>query len=340
MFHPTYLQALIGFLPALAAMLLGSELLVRGIDRLAEKLGFREGLTGLLTALGADSPEIASAVFALMSGASSVGVGIVLGSNLFNLAALLGVSVLVAGKIRVRLPSLLLTGGLAILATLAALVLVVGVMAPSVVLALLCALMVVFIALVSIKPRLVDAIPLPTAFTRPLAIAVAMLERESKRDEADERTRRKQPWGPALWIPAVLLGIVVASAFLVQAALVIAAKWAIPQDLVGVFGLAILTGLPNLYAAIHLARQGRSKALVSEAFNSNTLNVLIGLVITGVLVGVSATGSRELLEVWWLIGLTALAVILLMVRTGLHRWGGMTIIGAYLLFVYLRLFWF
>ena len=78
------------FLVALAATLGSSELLVWGVGRLGVKLGLAAGLIGLLTALGADSPEIASALSAILSGAHQVGVGVVLGSNLFNLAALLG----------------------------------------------------------------------------------------------------------------------------------------------------------------------------------------------------------------------------------------------------------
>lgn len=74
------------FLLALAATLGASEVLVWGLSRLGVKLGLTAGLLGLLTALGADAPEISSASSALFSGASEVGIGVILGSNLFNLA--------------------------------------------------------------------------------------------------------------------------------------------------------------------------------------------------------------------------------------------------------------
>src|SRR5260370_21940173 len=76
----------------LAVTLASSELFARGLTRLGTKLALSEGLLGLLAALGADSPELSSAVIALLAGAGSVGVGVVVGSNLFNLAALLGLS--------------------------------------------------------------------------------------------------------------------------------------------------------------------------------------------------------------------------------------------------------
>ena len=49
--------------------------------------------------LAADSPEIASAVTASARGQTTIGAGVVLGSNVFNLAALLGLAAIVAGGI-------------------------------------------------------------------------------------------------------------------------------------------------------------------------------------------------------------------------------------------------
>src|SRR5215470_8608354 len=91
--------AIAAFLGALVVTLAASEALVWGLSRLGVKLGLAAGLLGLLTALGADSPEIASATSAALSGARDVGTGVILGSNLFNLAALLGLPGLVAGRL-------------------------------------------------------------------------------------------------------------------------------------------------------------------------------------------------------------------------------------------------
>ncbi len=68
-----------------------SVVLARGLDRIGQRLGFSEALLGMVTALGADAPEIASAVAAVIAGHEETGVGVVVGSNVFNLAALLGV---------------------------------------------------------------------------------------------------------------------------------------------------------------------------------------------------------------------------------------------------------
>src|SRR2546430_16753303 len=94
--------------------------MVRGLDRLGARLGLSGALLGLLTALGADTPEISSAVASLQARARDVGLGVVLGSNIFNLAALLGLSAVLAGRVSVRREGLVLDGGGGLLATLVA----------------------------------------------------------------------------------------------------------------------------------------------------------------------------------------------------------------------------
>src|ERR1700684_4200515 len=71
------------------------------VDHLAPRLGLPEALVGLLTALAADAPEISSALVALAKGDKSVSLGVVLGSNAFNLAAMIGLSALLVGSVRI-----------------------------------------------------------------------------------------------------------------------------------------------------------------------------------------------------------------------------------------------
>jgi Ca2+/Na+ antiporter len=53
-------EAVLIFVVCLVTMLVSSEVMVRGLARLGIKLKLTEGLLGLLTALGADAPEISS----------------------------------------------------------------------------------------------------------------------------------------------------------------------------------------------------------------------------------------------------------------------------------------
>src|SRR3954470_23767734 len=95
------LEALI-FLASLAITLAAAAFFARRLDRVGLRLGLPETLLGLLTALAAGAPETASAIAALVKGEHGVGFGVILGSNVFNLAAMFGFSALLCGAIRIR----------------------------------------------------------------------------------------------------------------------------------------------------------------------------------------------------------------------------------------------
>jgi cation:H+ antiporter len=98
--------------------LLTSWLLVSRLERIGERLGLSEALLGVAAALAADAPEITAATSALTSHQQRIGAGVVVGSNVFNLAALLGLGAVVAGGISLHRKVVALGGIVALLAAL------------------------------------------------------------------------------------------------------------------------------------------------------------------------------------------------------------------------------
>src|SRR5256885_10404029 len=103
--------ALLLLAAAFAVTVAASVVLARELDRIGERLGFSEALLGMVTALGADAPEIASAVAAVVSAHEDTRGGVVVGADGFNLPAPLGVAAGIAGRGRIHRHGLLLNGG-------------------------------------------------------------------------------------------------------------------------------------------------------------------------------------------------------------------------------------
>lgn len=81
----------------LLLLALGSRLLVMGAVEIARLLGVSELVIGLtVVAIGTSLPEVATSVIASLRGARDLAIGNVIGSNLFNLLAVLGLGALVA----------------------------------------------------------------------------------------------------------------------------------------------------------------------------------------------------------------------------------------------------
>ena len=108
------------FVASLMVTLGAAGFFARRLDRVGGRLGLPEAVLGLLTALAADGPELTSAIVALAKGAGVVSLGVLLGSNVFNLAAMVGLSALLAGHVRLGRDSLVLEGGVGVVVLLVA----------------------------------------------------------------------------------------------------------------------------------------------------------------------------------------------------------------------------
>ena len=320
--------ALLVFVVGLIVSLGASEFLVRGFGRLGTNVGLAAGLVGVLTALGADAPEISSAITALLSGAKDVGLGVILGSNLFNLAALLGLSAVVVGRVSFRRVLLTLDASVALWATLVVgLMLLVG-LAPIVALLLVLGVFLFYMFLLAAEPHRIDRLLLPSQMRHRLAAAARVIHGDLERSE-----RLQDGWGPVWWIAPSIAAIVAGSFAMVNGALALGDHWHLSRIFLGAVALAAITSLPNAYAATRLALAGNGTAVVSLAFNSNTLNLLAGVSLPAVVIGGLASAPGAMADIVWLTVLTLVAIGFAYLQRGLNRWSGLLLITGYLVFV-------
>ncbi len=276
--------ALLLFAGGFALTVASSVVLARELDRIGERLGFSEALLGIVTALGADAPEIASAVAAIVAGHEDTGVGVVVGSNVFNIA----VDVL--------------PGVVGLLLALLAL-------AP-------------YVTVSALHARVRARLP---AFLR---AAVAEEQQDARRDEFASPATAVD----ALAVVPALAAVVGGAYGMVAAAQSLGDRWNVSDVVIGALVLAALTSIPNLIAAVRLARHGRGAACVSESLNSNNANILVGLCIPALILGLGSVSGIEVFAACWMVGMTAV-VVALGFGGGLKRREGVAIVALYVAFV-------
>ena len=324
---------LLQFLGGLVVLLVASRELPRGIERLADRLRPRGGHLGLLTALGANSPEITAGITGLVSGTHAAGYGVVLGSNLFNLAGLLGVGALVAGRVELRGAALVLHGGVAVAVTIVAIALFHGLLPAAAAAAAIALVFVPYVVLLGLPASAVERLPAAR-----LLVATALEEEGAGEEHGDDEGEGGGQAHPTRRAVAAVLApslgaVVIGGVSVMRGALDLADRLGISAFLVAALLLAALTGLPNVLTALQLARKGHGRAVVSETLNSNTLNVIVGVTLPALVIGTGRSGSRVDVAAWWLLGSTCLALALTARPTGLGRLGGALVIVAYLGFV-------
>jgi len=309
-----------------------SVVLVQRIERLGGCLELSDAAIGLLAALCADAPEITSSVTAFARHQTNVGVGVVFGSNLFNLAALLGLGAVTAGAVVLHRRAALLEGAVGGFVAVVSVLVGLRVVPVAAGLGLTLVVVLPYVALTMVHRASLLRIGVPARAASWLALAV----REEGTDVAPalparERGRRAAPEaGVAL---LALVAVVAASVAMETGATSMGSHGGIPTIVTGGIVLAAVTSLPNAVAGIYLARRGSGAAVMSGAMNSNTFNVLAGLMIPGVFAGLPMASSGAGLSAVWYAALTALVVWFVIARGGLTRRAGAVVVLAYLCFV-------
>jgi len=258
-----------------------------------------------------------------VKGEHDVGVGVILGSNVFNLAAMVGLSAIICGGIRIRREALAVEGLVGVAATLIVGALVLELLGAWATLGLLAVVLVPYLTLLGRGPERA-----PRRFRGFFG--------ESHRPDhvlaSGERVLM-----PALTLLPALVIIVAGSTGMVDAALRLAHRWSVPDVIVGIIVLAILTSLPNAFTAARLALQGRGSALVSETLNSNTTNLVFGVSVPALFIALGSTSGLTGFDLGWLLLMNLVVLGLLARVKGVGRSQGAAILLLYAVFVVVQI---
>jgi cation:H+ antiporter len=239
------------------------------------------------------------------------------------------VSALLAGSVLIPRETLALEGLVGLLITILAAALLFRWLSP--VATVVIAAMVVgpYLVLVIAGARLLDRLhPLPGL---PLARLAAALHQHPG-PERDPDTS-SNPTHHLLGLIVVDIALIIGGSFgMVQAALSLGADWHIANAVLGVLILAPLTSLPNAATAIRLGLAGRGAALVGETFNSNSINLGVGVIGPSVFVTFTALTSVGKQQLGWLLAMTVATLVLLAGRRGMGRSGAAVLILLYFAF--------
>jgi cation:H+ antiporter len=316
--------------PLAAFVALGASfLLVSRLERLSNRLRLSEAMLGLVVALAADAPEIASAISASMHGEATISTGVVLGSNVFNLAALLGLGAIVARRIALHRRVIVLEGTVGAWVALVTFLVVAAKWGAGVGLVLVLVVVVPYVVVSALSPGGLLRLGLAPGQVDWLRGAIAEEEEELALGIHPVTGGRLD----ATVALASLAVVVVASVVMERAAETLGRHFGVSSLVVGGVVLAAVTSLPNAVGAVYLAVRGRGAATLSEAMNSNMLNVLIGLLLPGVFLGLGTTGSAGLLIAAWYVGMTVLCLLMAYISRGLTRQEGVLIVIGYAVFV-------
>jgi len=308
------------FVLGLVLLVAGAELLVRGASRFAARLGISPLVIGLtVVAFGTSAPELAVTVQAGFAGQAGIAVGNIVGSNIFNVLLVLGVSALIVPMVvsqqLVRLDVPIMIGASVLLWILA----------------------------LDGRIGLFDGLLLSAGIVAYTVFAIRQGRKESAAVQAEyaqefgdgKRTGLGRLPVQIAFIAAGLVLLVLGAHWLVGGAVAIARLFGVSELIIGLTIVAAGTSLPELATSIMAALRGERDIAVGNVVGSCLFNLLsiagIAALVTSGGLEVAASLIRFDIPVMVAVALACLPIF----ATGhlIARWEGALFLAYYLAYV-------
>ncbi len=305
-------------LGGLVLLVAGGEVLVRGAVGLAVRLRVTPAVIGLtVVSAGTSFPELVVSVVAAFRGSPDVAIGNVVGSNIFNLALVLGVCAMVV-PLPVGSKTARMEWPFLVLATLVTML---------------------FMRTGHLLNRL-EGLALLVALVGFTWAVVASARRDVARQEAADREAGTAPAteSPGLPRQAILVGaglvlLLVGGNLIVDGATSLARAVGISERVVGLTVVAMGTSLPELASSLIAALRGRTDVAVGNVIGSSVFN-LLGIFGLGSLFRPLVVDPRFLAsDLWWMLGFTLVLAPAFIYGRRVRRWYGAGLLALFAVYM-------
>ncbi len=268
---------------------IGSDWLVDGLETIARAKGVPESVLGvLISAPGTSLPEFGSAIVSSLEGYSEVGVGCVVGSNVYNICGIIGITALLVpftvGKYPFR--DTLIAVGIGILLLL--------------------------LVMHGLGLEWYEAIFLLVLYA---IYAYSLTKREEEAPQEAEGEGEAKKVYETTWktyakvVCGIGLFVVAIKWCLVDGTIDLAKAIGYPAALLGYTLLAIATSLPETFTTLNAARRGMGDLAVTNITGSNDFNILMGLGVPAILTGKVQAKPWDPTLILYMIVITAILAI-------------------------------
>lgn len=303
---------------SLVMLIAGAEGLVRGSSALALRLGLTPLTVGLtVVAFGTSSPELVVSLKAALAGQGDISVGNAVGSNIFNIAFILGITALVC-PIPVQWQLIKIDGPI-----------MAGV-----------AILVVALLWNGSLSRM-EGIFLTAGIIAYTAMNVKIARRQTSAAVSDEiedsLPKPAKHWAfDLIFIFGGLVVLVIGSRFLVDHSTSLALQMGVSEAVIGLTIVAAGTSMPELATSVVAALRRQPDIAIGNVIGSNVFNILGILGISALVTPIETQNIRPA-DYGTMLGVCLIVLPLLLTGRRLERWEGALLFasyGAYLWFLW------
>lgn len=312
-----YLELLLGFV----LLLTSGEFLVRGGVSIAKRLKISSLVIGMtIVAFGTSAPEFIVSLKAALAGSPEIAIGNVIGSNIANIALILGATAIVfplivpRNTLRMDWPIMALASLLFLLAASD--------------------------GLISRGEGIVGFILLV------LFIVVQIVTSKQDKLEEDNSNSKIYPlWLAILFVVLSCFGLAFGADMLIDSASIIATQFGVSERVIGITIVAFGTSLPELVTSILAAVKKEADIAIGNIIGSNIFNVFCIIGLSSIIHPIKFDQGTFDIDLIWMC-VTALLLLLLMLkykkkdffkRGRLGRIGGIALVASYVAYIFVLL---
>ena len=299
----------------LVLLYFGADWLVQGAITLALHLGLSPLIVGLtVVALGTSVPEALVSVQAAIGGQGGIAVGNVVGSNILNIALILGLSALISP---LKVDSHLVKADVPLLAG---------------------ATFMLVVLLEDFHISRMEGAFLLLCIVGYVVGNIMTVKRTSPDKDKIEGMEVPDDPGKTLWrdIGLLIVGIITlgfGANFLVTGAVDLARIWGLSEALIGLTIVSIGTGTPELATALMAAYRKNSDLAIGNAVGSNLFNIMFVLGLAGLVAPLDATGINSS-DLYVMLAVTLLLLPTVWTGRVLDRKEGFLFLAIYVAYLY------
>ena len=304
-----YIQLIAGFI----VLLIGGKYLVKGGVSLAQNFKISKLVVGVtVVSFGTSAPELLVSLQAALSGHPDISIGNVIGSNISNIALVLGIAAIIL-PIPVKKASVSVDWPIMMFASV-----------------------LFYIFIINDILQLWEGLIFVILICAFLYFSIYNSRKKNKYSTEFEDAQFSI-WGSIGLILLSSIALFFGSSWLINGASEIARNLNISERVISLTIIAIGTSIPELATSITAAFKKETDISIGNIIGSNIFNIFGILGITSIVKEISVDHSIYFIDIIWMLAISLLLFIFILPIKGgiLKRWKGIILLLLYIIYVYL-----
>lgn len=295
----------------LILLVAGGEFLVRGAVGIAVRFKISMLVVGLtIVAFGTSAPELVISVTAAVKGFADISISNIIGSNIYNISLILGISALIYA-IPIESQSIKIDWPFMMIATAAFFLVSLDGVLSRVDGGILFVLIIVFTVFIIRRSR-----------------------KENKDKEDDEGLPKSNLLQDVLAIVFGSIGLMYGANLFLKGAVELSKAFGVSDRIIGLTVVALGTSMPELVTSVIAAFRKRADISIGNLIGSNVFNLLTVGGLTALIKPIAIENNASYYDSWWMIGISLLLFPMLILGKKMGKIKGSILLLAFSIYLY------